>query len=244
MKTTKAPRAFSYRFATRSQSDPNRRAIESLAHSLGLEPQEILEPSPSTLDWTSREGASAVLQLLQPGDKLLVPHLGVWATITDLVRTIQALTGSGISVHCASLGTGSMASHLPLLIEAAMVAGPIEDEVALQREELATMNERVEARLADQNRQATMLLLERLPALFQDMPKLGSLSQPIEDKGVKLGMAIRKQREALGMTLADVGKQIGVSNATMSRLETTGHSPHLNAVMALLFTPKDASNAV
>jgi hypothetical protein len=192
-----------------------------------------------------RVTGALVLRILQSGDQLVVANLSQLVDFPkNLLVLIQSLLSRGVDLYVVDLGL-SAAQLAPLAKTAAEAFGPIEAEVARLEKELAQVQANAEARYENALREALTHVVTQygLPgSVTMGVPKgVGDVRKPLADG--TLGDALKKRREALGLSQSQLAEKVELDQSTISRLENNRGTHGLDAVSKFLFA-EETPNAV
>jgi DNA-binding XRE family transcriptional regulator len=208
------------------QVDVAQRAFEHFARSMGFpagiqNATNLQEPAPGgpvLQDTLSRLGK---------GDTLVVSNLGALGTYpSQIERHLLAAVASGVALHVLDIGRieGALVP-----IRAALDAGAkVEKELIELRSHVEKLNEQHAADLDEQSK----LIVERMASVFGTRQLQATLDKAQEATG--LGAYIRKRREQLGLSQAQLADMVGTSRSSIQRAEVDGTSESLTAILDAL----------
>lgn len=239
-------------FAIKAQ----REVCEAYAMSRGLHPRLVqsfaLEDGSALLPTHS-----VISDRLKAGDILICPSL---ETISDDVAQriagIRALLGRGVAVHILSPFGGDIGAYASMLEDAYAIALERDREIARIKEQHEREVAELELSNAAFEREILSTIIARygLPpsglegltgihaeaesklahvaAQAREAAKPEEERQRVQDQ--EIGAWLRSLRKAKGWSLEKLSDLLGVSVPTLSRAETSGRSPQIGSMVALL----------
>jgi DNA-binding transcriptional regulator YiaG len=215
--------------------DVAHRAFEAFARSQGF-PAGI--SSATNLREPVAGGAvlQDVLSRVGKGDTLLIQSLGALGSLPSAIeRNLLLAVASGVALHVLDIGRVETAL---VAIRAALDAGAgVERELLELRAHLDKLNERHKQELEDHG----TAIVERMTSVFGTRNFLSHVKETEQANGV--GIFIRRKRDELGLTQAELAQRVGVSKSTIQRAESTGTAEDISGILAALTDNPQAQGA-